>query len=164
MREFPNAYRDLSFDAKIFYSSKYDENVWSRTLAYSDGSPAAVGLDNKPLQNHLVLDSAGNIVSYRGRTLHDMKTFGFSTEGSWEEQQAKLEEIKRFTRKLLIKETTELSRVHGRQKYENHQKTKARVKKMQEGLEKLRKASQLKNEEAVEDAAMEITQEFNESS
>ena len=144
-------YRDLSFDAKIVYASKYGENVWSDGLVYSDEIMAAVGPDNKPLPNQLVLDNAGNIVSYDGIPLHDMETLGFPTEGSWEEQKAKLREIRKSTKRLRDEEVKERSRVHDRQKWEENQKNKARVKKLEEGLEKLRKANELKNKGAVQD-------------
>lgn len=168
VRRVSEAYRDLSFDAKIFYASKYGENVWSRTLVYSDGSPAAVGPDNKPLPETLVLDSTGNVVSYHGIPLHDMETVGFQSEGSWEQQQAKLKQIKKYTRKLNREERIEQNRVQSRQRYENQRKSKARLDKMDEGLkkaletERMLKAKQLKKEEAFKeftDAAVEMTKE-----
>lgn len=73
------------------------------------------------------------------------------TEGSWEEQQAKLKEIEKSTWQLSKEERKELSRVRARQRWENVQKSEARGKKMDEALEKLRKANQLENKGAGEE-------------
>ena len=54
-------------------------------------------------------------------------------------------------------------RVRAKQRYEDNKKKEAKVKNLEEGLEKLRKTDQLKNMETVEDAVTEIGKKFNES-
>ena len=166
-RKVPGEYRDLSFGAKIFYASKYGENVWNENLIYSDYSSAAVGPDNQPLPKELILDSTGNIVSYHGISLRNMEDFGFPTRGSWQQQMLKLEDIKEYSYGLQKASHEEIERTFSRWRDEGTRKRKARAarkKKLNEGLAKLQKAYQQKNKEAAEEAAMEVDQEINELS
>ncbi|KAF6223210.1 hypothetical protein HO133_000052 [Letharia lupina] len=166
VRIVPQGYSLLSFDAKIFYASKYGENVWSRTLVYDNGRPAAVGPDNKPLKlpQDLKLDSAGNVVSYKGLTVKDLETFGFPKDGTWRAQQAKLDEIKkllyRYEKKIKV-DRAEQERIKQEQEEYKHQKHMARIKKMEEGLEKVRKTKE-DRKEAEKEAKDEADQKAKE--
>lgn len=142
VRVVPDAFKDLPFDAKIAYVGKYGENVWSRTLIYSNGYEAAVGPDNKPLYilAYLDFDSVGNVVSYFRIPVEDLETSGFSKSSSWEDQQAKLEAIKKAmfrTRRNSKVDMVEQDRLKSAQA--RYEKNQTRIRKMEAGWEKLQK-------------------------
>ena len=152
-REVPRAYKYLSFDAKITYASKYGMNVWSRGLHFPNGIPAGVGPDNRPLHRieHLELDDDGNIVSYWGIPIEDLETLGFPKTGSWEEQQAKLREIKKLAngrRRSITAERAETRRVKAEQERYQREKKQARIQKMEQRLQQIREVRQRKELEA----------------
>ena len=157
VRSVPRAYRYLSFDAKIFYASKYGENVWSRSLVYNDGSTAAVGPDNKPLSfpKALKLDAAGNVVSYMNVPVEDLETVGFSRDGTWEEQRAKLNQVRRMiyrVKEQVIADRIEQERIKSEQDRYKAEVQRARVRKMEQGLQKLRGEKAKAEKEAKDEA------------
>ena len=156
VRVVPDAFIDLSFDDKIVYASSYGENVWSRTLIYSNGYEAAVGPDNKPLYNtaSLKFDSVGNIVSYLGIPVEDLEKAGFSKSSSWEDQQAQLEKIKKAsfrTPRSFKTDLVEQERIMSEQ--DRYKKNQARIRKMEEGREKLQKLREDKQRAQTKDTA-----------
>lgn len=156
VRVVPDAFKDLSFNAKIFYASSYGENVWSRTLIYSNGYEAAVGPDNQPLYKieGLRFDSGGNIVSYLGIPVKDLETSGFSKSSSWEDQQANLENIKKAisrTPRSFKADLVEQERIKSEQ--DRYKKNQARIRKMEEGREKLQRLREDKQQAQAKDTA-----------
>ena len=154
-RVVPDSYKDLSFDGKIVYASSYSENVWSRTLIYSNGYEAAVGPDNQPLYKieGLKFDSVGNVVSYLGIPVKDLETSGFSKSSSWADQQAELENIKKAmfrTPRSFKADLVEQERIKSEQDW--YIKNQARMKKMEEGREKLQKLREDKQHAQAKDA------------
>lgn len=167
VRMVPEAYRDLAFDAKTFDASKYVENVWSPTLLYDTREPAAVGPDNKPLHilNGIGSITAGNVVSYKGTPVKDLERLGFRKDGSCAEQRAKTKEIRKainWATATVKADAAETPRIKFEQDVQRFQKDQARIRKMEQGPERLKKMRKLKEDRqraAAEDAAEKKVQE-----
>ena len=108
---------------------------------YSNRESAAVGPDNQPLYRPKGLDSdsAGNVVRYQGIPVEDLETSGFPKSGSWEEQMAKIKEIRKAiyrTQKSFEAGKVEQERIKSGQ--DRYNKTQARIRKSEEGRERLK--------------------------
>ena len=93
-----------------------------------------------------------------GIPVEDLETRGFPKDGSWKEQQAKLKEIRKaiFRTKATVKaDIAELDRINDERKRFKSEQNKARIRKLEKGLEDRRKANEKKAKEEADRKAKE---------
>ena len=71
-RTVPPEFEQLTLDGKITYARKM-KRVFDSVLHYADGTQAAVGPVNTPLDLGFVLDPAGHVLSYMGTTIEEVE-------------------------------------------------------------------------------------------
>ena len=154
----PGSYRYLSFDGKLAYTSKWGDTVWSHSLVYSDGSPAAVGPDNQPLPDQLELDTAGNVISFKGYHISELEGFGTQAGGQWE----LIAEVERGADAIKAEIRSEQAQVDARRKYDTSLHNEAKIKKLNEDKAKLEKAKQTHNKAAIDEATKQVRKDESE--
>ena len=90
----PPEFEQLTLDGKITYARKIGERVFNCVLRYADGTQAAVGPANTPLDPGLVLDPAGHVLSYMGTTIEEVEQLKMEQKNMDQVKKAEFQQLR----------------------------------------------------------------------